>query len=353
MNKPRFIIVGYGAMGSWHAERIQGCGFAELSCVYDLDPEKRRMARSRGLRACESMEEAIADNAECAIVATPNDTHCALTCALLRAGKHVIVEKPAAMNSAELRRMYAVAREHDRRLSPHQNRRWDADFCAVRTALQQKLLGEVFNVESRIHGSRGIPSAWRREKARGGGMLYDWGIHLLDQTLLLFEGQAPRSVACTWTHVRENDVDDGFYHAIYITDIEFVKDAFIAGIHRALRPGGRLIIVDNAVTEVGVPPYYGPGIKPELIIAQLSYYGFHLVDRWQEVPQRFALIFQEDENYEPPKVAEPEKKKEKGDRNKNEVNRLLQPLRKRPGKGLPFGRKGHHEGPDDDRRNDY
>lgn len=140
------------------------------------------------------------------------------------------------------------------------------------------------------------------------------------------------------------------YHAVYITDIEFVKDAFIESIHKALKPGGRLIIVDNAVTEPGVPPYYGPGIRPELVISQLEYYGFSLTDSWQEVPQRFALIFREDDNYQPP-IKETEDNKTKGDKQSDEVKRLLQPLRKKR-KGNPFRHKGGHEGPEDDNRND-
>jgi len=81
------------------------------------------------------------------------------------------------------------------------------------------------------------------------------------------------------------------YHAVYITDIEFVKDQFISTVKKALRPGGKLVIVDNDVTEPGVPSYYGPGIDPKLIIAQLHYYGFELEKRWQLIPQRFMLVF--------------------------------------------------------------
>ena len=82
------------------------------------------------------------------------------------------------------------------------------------------------------------------------------------------------------------------YHAVYITDIEFVKDSFIGTVKKALRPGGRLVIADNDVTPPGVPSYYGPGILKELIISQLYYYGFELVHAWQEVPQRFLLVFE-------------------------------------------------------------
>lgn len=95
----------------------------------------------------------------------------------------------------------------------------------------------------------------------------------------------------------EHGVDTIFmcsmYHAVYITDIEFVKDAFIASLHKALRKGGRLVIVDNNITPLGVPSYYGPGIAPQLIIAQLRFYGFKLAAHISLIPQRYVLIFEE------------------------------------------------------------
>lgn len=100
----------------------------------------------------------------------------------------------------------------------------------------------------------------------------------------------------------KNSVDAIFmcsmYHAVYITDIEFVKDDFIISLKKALRPGGRVVIVDNNVTHGDVPTYYGPGILPELIITQLHYYGFKLVDRAEYIPQRFVLIFEADPDFD-------------------------------------------------------
>lgn len=99
----------------------------------------------------------------------------------------------------------------------------------------------------------------------------------------------------------EKSIDTVFmcsmYHAVYITDIEFVKDEFIASLHKALKADGRLVVVDNDITENGVPSYYGPGIKPELIVAQLYYYGFKLERKLNLVPQRYALVFRPDPNY--------------------------------------------------------
>ena len=84
------------------------------------------------------------------------------------------------------------------------------------------------------------------------------------------------------------------YHAVYIASIEFVKDQFIESIKKALRKSGRLVVVDNAITPPSVVPYHGSGIAKELIISQLKYYGFHLVDHKEFIPQRYVLIFQKD-----------------------------------------------------------
>lgn len=84
------------------------------------------------------------------------------------------------------------------------------------------------------------------------------------------------------------------YHAVYIASIEFVKDKFIASLKKALKKGGRLVIVDNAITPPSVVAYHGSGIAKELVISQLKYYGFHLVASKQFVPQRYVLVFQQD-----------------------------------------------------------
>jgi SAM-dependent methyltransferase len=97
------------------------------------------------------------------------------------------------------------------------------------------------------------------------------------------------------TDLPANDSDLVFmcslYHIIYATATEEVKDRFIDSIKKALKPDGRFVVVDNAVVPAGKLPYHGPHIAKELIIGQLYYYGFDLVEQHQFIPQRYVLVF--------------------------------------------------------------
>ena len=79
----------------------------------------------------------------------------------------------------------------------------------MKQLVQSGEIGPMLRIESRIHGSRGIPSDWRGERVHGGGMLYDWGVHLIDQVLQLLPEKL-ESVYCTFDHITNQEVDDGF-----------------------------------------------------------------------------------------------------------------------------------------------
>lgn len=84
------------------------------------------------------------------------------------------------------------------------------------------------------------------------------------------------------------------YHVVYATSMEKVKDDFIGSIKQALKKDGRLVIVDNDVVEAPLVRYHGSCIDPQLVIAQMKYYGFRLVKTHQFYPQRYVLVFQLD-----------------------------------------------------------
>ena len=70
-------------------------------------------------------------------------------------------------------------------------------------------MGRIFSIESRVHGSRGVPGDWRNTWLQGGGMILDWGVHMLDQLLMLVD-EPVVSTFCTVSHVTNDEVDDGF-----------------------------------------------------------------------------------------------------------------------------------------------
>ena len=121
------------------------------------------------------------------VIATPNDTHAPLAEMVLRAGRHVVVDKPFALTAAEARRLGDVARTTGRVLSVFQNRRWDSDYLTVREAVRRGLVGRVVACESRYDRFRPeVRDRWRERAGSGSGLLYDLGSHLIDQALLLF-----------------------------------------------------------------------------------------------------------------------------------------------------------------------
>lgn len=207
----KIAIVGLGGMGDWHRELIESIDGLTLAGIYDIKEERQEYAKEKNIRVYGSFEELLADEeVELCLIATPNDLHKPLAIAAMKAGKHVVSEKPVTLSSEDLKEMIAASEETGKLFTVHQNRRWDEDFLTMKKIYDDNLLGEVFRIESRVHGSRGIPGDWRQLKEQGGGMVLDWGVHLLDQILLMLKGVKLNKVYATITHVTNQLVDDGF-----------------------------------------------------------------------------------------------------------------------------------------------
>ena len=209
--KKNVAIIGYGGQGGWHAEQIKKSDVVSLAGVYDIKPERNELAKERGIFAYSSLDELLLDkNVEIVVIATPNDSHKELSIKALNAGKNVICEKPIMLSVADLDDVVAVANKTGMHFTAHQNRRYDVDFLGIKQIINDGKLGDVVSVESRVHGSRGIPSDWRGKKEYGGGMLYDWGVHLIDQITRLLPNEEIKKVFCTAQHTTNFEVDDGF-----------------------------------------------------------------------------------------------------------------------------------------------
>ncbi|MBE7730298.1 oxidoreductase [Komagataeibacter sp. FXV3] len=141
------------------------------------------------------------------VIATPNATHADLAITALRAGLHVVVDKPFTITLEQARRVAQVAREQGRFLSVFQNRRWDSDFLGIRNLIATGQVGRVTELESRMDRFRPqVRDRWRETDAAGGGLWFDLGPHLADQALQLFG--LPDHVQASLAHQRDNACGD-------------------------------------------------------------------------------------------------------------------------------------------------
>jgi scyllo-inositol 2-dehydrogenase (NADP+) len=181
-------LIGYGLGGSvFHAPLIEAEPRLRLHAV--VTSRAGQVERDHpGARVVGSAAELLEDPAvELVVVAAPNAVHHELAAAALAAGRHVVVDKPFTLTTADADDLIALAERQDRLLSVFQSRRWDGDFLTVRRCLEAGLLGRVSSFESRYDRFRPAPKGgWKEEDVPGSGLLWDLGPHLIDQALQLF-----------------------------------------------------------------------------------------------------------------------------------------------------------------------
>ncbi|WP_251345670.1 Gfo/Idh/MocA family protein, partial [Staphylococcus aureus] len=119
------------------------------------------VAKNDNFKTYDTLESVLNDKSvEAVLIATPNDSHKELAIAALKAGKHVVCEKPVMMDTKELEEVIAVAKLEHKTFMVHQNRRWDNDFLIIRDLYETKQIGDLFQIESRVQGANGIPGDW-------------------------------------------------------------------------------------------------------------------------------------------------------------------------------------------------
>ncbi|OBR77876.1 oxidoreductase [Xanthomonas arboricola] len=213
MPKPfNLAVVGYGYVGrTFHAPLIAGTPGLALHSVVSSKPQQVQ-ADFPDVAVLADLETALADPAlDAVVLATPNQTHAPFALQALAAGKHVLVDKPFALDAAQAREVVAAAAAAGRIVSVFQNRRWDADFLTVRRLIDEGQLGEV--VEFHSHFDRFRPQVrdrWRESDIPGAGLWYDLGPHLLDQALQLFG--TPQAIGADLQRQRSQARSDDYFH---------------------------------------------------------------------------------------------------------------------------------------------
>ena len=206
MTTTRIGLVGYGFGGRvFHAPLLAAADGVEFAGVVTRSAERREeLERDHpGTPAFDSLADLAAAGAEAVAISTPAATHIPLVLEAIELGLATVSDKPFALDAAQARAAVEAAEAAGVVLSVYQNRRWDSDLLTVRRLLERGELGEVTLFESafeRYSGDVPVP-------ASGGGMLRDFGSHLVDQALLLFG-----PVASVYGELRgPGELEEGFF----------------------------------------------------------------------------------------------------------------------------------------------
>lgn len=203
-------IIGFGYMGHFHLDKTREIQGVEVVAAFDNAQDKLDDAKKEGLETYTDLEDFLAADIDLVVIATPNQWHADYAIAAMKAGKNVMCEKPATMSVQEMEDVKKCSEETNRFFTVHQQRRFDVDYRAVCDVIRSGDIGKVTTIESRVLGERGVCFGWRADPESGGGMLYDWGVHLIDQMLQLFEGETVTSVHARILSVLTPAVDDFF-----------------------------------------------------------------------------------------------------------------------------------------------
>jgi len=165
-----------------------------------------------GVISYDTIEDLIADEAiELLIINTPNYTHYDYAERSLKAGKHILVEKPFTATSAEAKELFALAESVGKQIFFYQNRRWDSDYTVVREVIESGRLGKLSEVHFRYDRYRAAigPKTFKEEPLAASGLMYDLAPHLLDQAINIF-GKPDSFYKILGKNRKDTKVDDYF-----------------------------------------------------------------------------------------------------------------------------------------------
>jgi predicted dehydrogenase len=206
----RTAVLGFGLAGKvFHCPFVAAVPGLELTAILQRKGDTAAAAYPSA-KIARSMDEILNDaSIDLVVVGTPNDSHVEFATAALHAGKHVVVDKPVAPSSAEVRSLIELANAQGKLLAPFHNRRYDTDFLTVSKLIREETLGRIVSIDSHFDRFRPVqrPNSWKEDAGRATGNLFDLGPHLVDQAVALFG--TPTHVTASVRHERDKtDIDD-------------------------------------------------------------------------------------------------------------------------------------------------
>jgi predicted dehydrogenase len=250
-------VIGYGAafnMGRAHADWITKTEGMRLVAVCDIDPSRTEAAKADfpWISTYNDLDEMLEkEKMDLAVVVTPHNTHAPIALKCLRAGKHVVVEKPMCITVKEATEMIEEARKAKRMLSVFHNRRWDGDYIAIKRVVEKGLIGKVFHVEM-FGGGYGHPGYWwRSDKKISGGAFYDWGAHYIDWLLGIVKERMVSVTGFFHKYVWNDVTNEDQVHAVIRFESGAVADIQFSSIARAGKPRWRILGTKGAIVDQG------------------------------------------------------------------------------------------------------
>lgn len=194
-------MIGAGGIAKHHCKDIAAYRGAELVSVADISKERREaLADEFGIaNTTAKWQDLVKDKEVDAItIALPNYLHAPVSIAALKAGKHVHLDKPFAMNLGEAKRVAAAAKKSRKVFMVGMNQRYGADAQALRNAVAKGMLGDIYHARAlwcRRSGSPRFGTWFVSKKLSGGGCMLDIGVHALDLVLYIMDNWSPVSVS--------------------------------------------------------------------------------------------------------------------------------------------------------------
>ena len=192
--KTRIGFIGAGIMGGLHLQHFSRLPDVEMAALADSNPGRLENAKTTyGIPAAYSDgAQLIAEaDVDAVVIAVPNRLHAPLAIAALRAGQHVLIEKPMATGAAEAKAILDAERESGCKLLIGHNMRWSWPYAAIKPQVEAGEFGKIYYVKAGWFRRKGIPawgSPYTQLAAMGGGAAYDIGVHMLDLAMHLIGG---------------------------------------------------------------------------------------------------------------------------------------------------------------------
>jgi len=205
VEKVRVGIIGFGSIGKFHIERFKKLPNAEVIAVCDIDKKELEYARTKyGIELLfEDYHDLLAkENIDAVLICLPNRLHAPVTIEALKAGKHVLCEKPPALTAKEVKEMFEASKKYGKKLLIGLTMRFRNRSQVLKSYIDGGALGEVYYAKCgylRRSGIPGMGSWFTRKSEAGAGPLYDIGVHVLDLTFWLMNNfKAEKVLASTY-----------------------------------------------------------------------------------------------------------------------------------------------------------